>query len=342
MIGREISHSKPTLTDADHAALERSIGGGMIADGDVTRAFETAMGRRLGLSHGVAAGSGTAALITALEAVGAGSGDEVIMPTYVCEAVWFAISATGAKPVLCDVDMDRCMSRTTVERAISNRTRAIVVVHPLGAMADAASIKGLGPATVEDCCQALGASRQGAAAGTIGDACVLSFHATKLLTTGEGGMALSSVAAVGERLDASRHARRFPLADLQSALGISQLDRFDSFLARRKAIADFYFAELRGTAVELPSDVRDRSVFFRFPVRTKLPFDQVRQSFAAEGVHVRRGVDALIHQRFRVAGHFPNAERLFAETVSLPIYPALSDDEMQRVAAAARRVFGAR
>ncbi|HUQ86866.1 MAG TPA: DegT/DnrJ/EryC1/StrS family aminotransferase [Vicinamibacterales bacterium] len=342
-----IQHSKPTLASEDRTAIERTLTSGMIADGATRRAFEDAVASRLGVTAGLATGSGTAALTAALVAVGVAPGDEVIMPTYVCDAVSVAIHAAGARPVLCDVEMDRCMSAATVTPRLTPRTRAIVAVHPFGAVADVASIQELGRTVIEDCCQAFGAARNGALAGTLGDACVLSFHATKLLTTGEGGMALGRTSAVATRLDHLRRGADLgryqapPLSDLQAALGISQLDRYDEFLSRRAAIAAFYMTALRDVDVQLPEDVADRSIFFRFPLRSRLAFEDVRQAFASHGVHVRRGVDRLLHSDSEKR-LFPNAERLFAETVSLPIYPSLSDDEAARVADAARLVFGKR
>jgi dTDP-4-amino-4,6-dideoxygalactose transaminase len=343
-----IPHSRPTLQPEDHSAVERTLASGMIADGAVRSSFEQAVGAYLGLSAGLATSSGTAALTAALLAAGVAPGDEVIMPTYVCDAVAVAIRAAQARPVLCDVEIDRCISRATVEPRMTPRTRAIVAVHPFGAVADVRSLMTLGVPVIEDCCQALGAVRDGRLVGTSGDACVLSFHATKLLTTGEGGMALSRTPAIAARLERFRRGASIdaayqapPLSDLQSALGVSQLARYDGFLARRSALATFYFSALRDVDVELPSDVADRSIFFRFPLRTKRPFDEVRSAFAAKGIQVRRGVDRLVHGDAD-NGKFPTAERLFAETVSLPIYPSLSDADAASVVDAARNVFGTR
>ena len=342
-----IPHSRPSLNDADHQAVARTLASGMIAEGALTRTFEQAVGDRLGVPPGVATGSGTEALVAALFAVGVAHGDEVIMPTYVCDAVWVAIRGVGATPVLCDVGEDRCVSAATIGARVTSRTAAVVAVHSLGAVADIPAIKAAaGVPVIEDCCQAFGALLNGKPAGTIGDACVLSFHATKLLTTGEGGMALSAnVNIQGKLAEMRRQASRLqyqvsPLADIQSALGLSQLARYDSFLARRRQLADYYSSALATTAIALPQDVRQRSVYYRFPVRAARNFDDVQRSFAAAGVHVRRGVDTLIHARRGVPGQFPIAERLFEETVSLPIYPSLTDADAAHVAHTAQQVFG--
>lgn len=178
---------------------------------------------------------------------------------------------------------------------------------------------------------------------------VLSFHAIKCLTTGEGGMALSNDASLLEQMRGFRDgvdshlAMRIasPMTDIQGALGLSQLVRYDDFLKRRRDIAEQYFAELYDLPVQLPECIRNESIFFRFPLRVHGDFYAYRNRFDALNVQVRQGVDALLH---RISGEdrrlFPVAEQLFAETLSIPIYPTLRDVEVQAVIAACRRVLG--
>jgi UDP-4-amino-4-deoxy-L-arabinose-oxoglutarate aminotransferase len=187
---------------------------------------------------------------------------------------------------------------------------------------------------IDDCCQAIGVPRVGGAVS------VVSFHATKMLTTGEGGMALTADRVLAERMRADAFDRRDQLSDLQAALGRSQLRRYPAFLSRRRALAERYVRALASLPVVVPSSIAGRSLFFRFPLRTNGDFDQIRAEFAVHGVHVRRGVDTLLHRTAGIdAGRFPNAERLFRETLSIPLYPALSDDEANRVIAAAEKVL---
>jgi UDP-4-amino-4-deoxy-L-arabinose-oxoglutarate aminotransferase len=178
---------------------------------------------------------------------------------------------------------------------------------------------------------------------------MFSFNATKCLATGEGGMIAASQPALLEYMrvlrDGDDHARMrdriaSPLTDLQAALGLSQLARYDSFLLRRKAIAEIYFEELKDCPIDLPGNVRARSIFFRFPVLTGGDFDRQRAQFSALGVHVRRGVDQLLHRLVREdAADYPSAERTFEATVSLPLYPALTDVEVEQIVAACRAVW---
>ena len=334
----EIPHSRPSLDAMDCDAVGRVMARGMIARGDETAAFEAEVGMRLGMPPGVATPTGTRALACSLQALGVGAGDDVIVPTYVCRAVRDAVRGVGADARLCDVDDAWCLTAETVERAVGPRTRAIVAVHTFGIAADVAALRRFGVPLIEDCCQAL------AAPGTArdGDVTILSFHATKLLTTGEGGMALTRDPALGARIRSLASGSREALSDLQAALGRAQLARYETFLDRRRAIAGRYFSALVDLDVRLPAGVKDRSIFFRFPLRVAGEVERLRAAFAADGIQVRRGVDALLHDLDDGNGAFPGAERCFAETLSLPIYPSLESEECERVIQACRHVFAGR
>lgn len=343
-----ITHSKPWITEADREAVGRVLSGGMVARGRVAEEFEAAAAGYLGASDGVAAASGTAALLLTLRALGVGAGDEVILPTYVCKSVHEVVTTLGARGVLCDVGDDWNMTPREVAPHVTERTAAIIVVHIFGIAADTRAFTEFGVPVVEDCCQAFGAKAGGEFAGTVGAAGVYSFHAIKCLTTGEGGLAVSNDPRLIERMRELRDGGEglaearvaAPLTDMQAALGLSQLARYEEFQSRRQKIAARYFDELSGCPVRLPEGVKGASMFYRFPVRAGGDFRDGRRRFEERGVQVRRGVDRLLHRFLGLErGLFPNAERLFRETVSIPIYPALADAEVERVAEAARAVW---
>ncbi len=315
----------------------------MIAEGEQVRRFEEEAARYNGCLGAVASCSGTAALVDALEAVGVSPGSEVLIPTYVCSAVALAVRHAGAAPVLCDVGEDAWMINSeTVAPRLTDRSAAIVAVHLFGIPADIEDLLHFGLPVVEDCAQAFGAQRNGCRVGRLGAAAVYSFHATKCLSTGEGGMAASADPEVWNALRKVR-AKRGKLramSDIQAALGRSQLQRYGQFLARRRGIAEFYFEELSALPVGCSPERLPDSMFFRFPLRCPQGFTALAERFRELGVNVRRGVDALLH---RASGldrdRFPNAERAFAETVSIPIYPSLTEEQARTVAAACRRIL---
>ncbi len=339
----QIPHSRPTLTAEDHASVVACLTEGSIAQGRRVEAFEAAVATRLGKAHAVATASGTSALVLALRGLEIGAGHEVVLPSYVCYAVRDAVTAAGATPVYCDIGSGWSMTPEAVERVVTPQTRAIIVVHNFGIAVPTGAFLRFGVPLIDDVCQSFGAAIEPGAVVTCA-----SFQATKLLTTGEGGMVLTDDVRIYERVTLLRdgaHGCRgervpAPFTDLQAALGLSQLARFETFLARRREIAAAYLGDLSGIGCRLPVDVRERSIFFRFPLRATRPFEGVRLAFMAHGIHVRRGVDALLHHAEGLpAERFPETETTFAETVCLPILPSMSDDDIARVIVATREIF---
>ena len=346
--GEIIPHSRPTIDEVDLKAVSEVLRTGMIAEGELVHKFEQEISNYLGIAGGIAISSGSSALFLALLALGASAGKEAILPTYVCSSVLDAVNWAGATPVLCDVGDDWCMNLDTVKPYISEKTVAIIVAHIFGISADVKSIAKLGIPVIEDCAQSLGGQMDGQKLGTFGSVCVCSFHATKLLTTGEGGMVLTKDPRLLDKLrqlkygEANVYRLRYktPMTDIQAALGLSQVQRYDGFLERRREIANTYFVKLNGLPIQLPENIRDRSIFFRFPLRVKGDFEKFRKAFEAYGVHVRRGVDKLLHRQLGLDPTlFPRAELCFKQTVSIPLYPSLSEDDIKRIIRVCYKVF---
>jgi len=345
-----IPHSRPLITKADMAAVASTLQTGMISQGERVEQFESRIAEYLGVPGGVAVSSGSAALVLLLRALELPAGGEVILPTYVCNSVAWAVVSAGLKPVFCDVGAEWTVVLDSVERALTPRTVAVIVVHTFGITADVHAIASLGVPVIEDACQALGAMVQGEHAGSVGCSGFLSFHATKCLATGEGGMVVSRDPAVLSRAKALRDGikREFrrsfaPMTDMQAALGQSQLSRYGEFLRRRAEIADTYRNALHSCNARVDLGTRSAgSIFFRFPVKSAKDFDDSRTFFATRGIHVRRGVDALLHRMFDENDErFAGASKLFSETVSIPLYPALSVEEVERIALCATDYWGA-
>lgn len=335
-----ITHSQPWITDADKQAVRVVLESGMIAQGRLVEQLETEVANYLGLAGGVAVASGSTALVLALKALDVKCDDEVILPTYVCKSVLESVISVGAKPVLCDIGNDWQMTQQTIASQVTSHTAAIIVVHLFGIACDTQAIKSFAIPIIEDCCQAFGASFNDTKVGSIGTISIFSFHATKCLTTGEGGMAVSNSSTLLARMRSLRDGDQYtlerrilaPMTDLQAALGLSQLARYPQFLQRRQEIANYYFHHLQNCSIHIPEAIRQLSIFFRFPVRVQGDFETYQQQFNQYNIHVRRGVDNLLHRLLGLDQDlFPIAERLFTETVSLPIYPALSNEEIKKV-----------
>lgn len=342
-----IPHSRPSLAADDVRAVARVVESGQIAQGPEVSAFESELAARLGVPAAAAVSSGTAALELALCATGVACGDEVIVPTYGCDALHHAVVRAGGRPVPADVDpMTQALALDDVRRRLTARTRAIVVVHAFGRAIDVTPFVELGVPVIEDCAQALGARVNERAAGSTGTAAICSFYATKLVTTGEGGAVAGPSATVARVRDTREYDDREELSpranakltDLQAALGRSQLARLDAFIARRQAIARRYRATLAGLPCGLPDDAGAAHVYHRFVVEVERPVDTVIAALAARGVCARRPVFRPLHRATGARG-YPVAERLWERSLSLPCYPSLADAEVDTVASALREAL---
>jgi UDP-4-amino-4-deoxy-L-arabinose-oxoglutarate aminotransferase len=341
-----IPHSRPWISAADTDAVASVLRSELIAQGATTAAFEESLSRWLELPQpGVAVASGAAALQLALLAIGVGAGGDVVLPTYVCRSVLDAVQSTGARAVLADVGPEWVVTPSNVAPLVSARTQALIVPHMYGTFADVAAFRRFGVPIVEDCAQALARTECCRLTGDIG---VFSFHPTKCLTTGEGGLAVARDPGLNDRLrnirDGNRRTRALfaPMSNVAAALGLSQLARYDDALARRRWIAERYRHAMGDAAASLLRRTPwDRTMHFRFPISYAGGFDAIAPAFALDGVVVRRGVDELMHRIAHESDQgFPMATQLFETTVSVPIYPALSDDEVLTCARALTMLCG--
>ncbi len=338
-----IPHSRPTLSGDDAERVARVVRGGQLAQGPEAAGLEHDLVQFLGVAAAAAVSSGSAALELALRALEVGPGHEVIIPTYVCDALYHAVTRCGATPVLADADPETLgLSAADAARRRTRRTRAIIVVHPFGLAVDLADFQRLGVALVEDCAQTLGASLGGRPVGARGGLTVCSFYATKLLTTGEGGAVAGPADLVARVRDTRDYDGRtelgprfnYKMTDMQAALGRSQLPRLGTFIARRRALAARYRAALaRAPRCRVPADCGERHVYHRFIVAIDKPLDPVLAHLERRGVAARRPVFRPIHQALGLSG-YPNADRLWAQSLSLPCYPLLTDGEADTVTGA--------
>jgi len=339
-----IPHSRPTLGQQETQALAEVVKTGHVVQGPLVAEFERSVAALIGVSGGVAVSSGTAALELALRVLDIGQGDNVLMPSYVCAALWLATVRVGARPRLVDITpTDFAIDPEAAAKARTRRTKAIIVPHLFGLPAELARLESLGIPLIEDCAQTLTATEQGRQVGTVGVLTVCSFYATKLLCTGEGGMLLSRDPALLERARVLREYDEDPnlntasfnykMTDMQAAMGLSQLRQLRTFLDRRAAIAITYQAGLAAAKLDLPVIPEGRShVFYRYVAKLQGP-SPPRESLIArlerQGVQCRRPVFRALHQ-YLGSGECPVTDDVSERALSLPIYPSLTDEEVAR------------
>jgi perosamine synthetase len=363
-----IPYGRQTIDDADIAAVVEVLRSDWLTTGPAVERFEEAVCAFSGAAHGVAVCNGTAALHTAMHALGIGPGDEVIVPPMTFAATANAVLYAEGIPVFADVDPGTlCLDPAEAERHVTPRTKAIVGVdyagHPCDwdALRDIARRKGL--ALVADSCHALGAEYHGRKVGTLADLTVFSFHPVKHVTTGEGGMIVTDAPDLAARMRRFRnhgistdHRQRekqgawfyemvelgynYRITDIQCALGVSQLSHQPEWLARREAIAAQYRSAFAGNDAVHPLALRDavRNAWHLFVVRVAhgvrdKVFAQLRRKGIGVNVHyVPVHLHPYYRERFGFApGLCPVAEAAYGEVLSIPMFPALADDDVRRV-----------
>jgi perosamine synthetase len=334
-----IPHSRPTLGKKEIGLVSEVISSGHIAQGEVVRRFEQSLSGYIGTQDAVACSSGTTALHLTLLAMEIGPGDEVILPSYVCSALLNAVRYVDATPVLAEVDPHTYnIDPQDAKRRLSTRTKAIIVPHLFGLAAELDSLISLGAPVIEDCAQAVGATYRGKKVGSIGHAAIFSFYATKVITTGEGGMVLSNSRGLLDRVRDLREydQRRDPgvrynykMTDMQASMGLVQLGRLKEFVHRRKAIAHEYYKGFETFSVQVPA--RDHGhIYYRYVVKLGEDAEPHIEALAEKGIGCALPVYTPLHRYLKIKG-YPKTEEVWRQSFSIPIYPSLTEGELNRV-----------
>ena len=355
--------SAPDITEAEIDLVTAVLRTPYLSRGKYLGEFERALATRVGAAHGVAVSSGTAGLHLAVRACGIKDGDEVITSPFSFVASAHAIMYERARPIFVDVNpFNLNIDPRKVEAAITPRTRAILVVHVFGRPAEMDPLLEIahrrGLVVIEDACEALGAEVGGRKAGTFGACGVFGFYANKQITTGEGGMIVTSGEGIAQSCRRMRnHGREsvdcdsvglgynYRLSELACAIGSAQLGRLDAILHRRQDVARQYHERLVGQHdLVLPESNGSgiRTGWFVYVVRLAPHFTRDDRDWIVDELR-RRGIGCgryftpihlLPHVRASLgnqAGRFPVAEAASEGTIALPFFNHLSEPEIDEV-----------
>lgn len=339
-------------------AIRQVLDSGWYILGEQVKKFEEEFAAFNGTGHCIGVANGTEAISLALWGVGIRPGDEVITVSHSAVATTAAIEIIGARPVFADIDpVTRCMDPKSCESLIWKRTKAIVPVHIYGQPADMKSIceiaKRHNLKVIEDCAQAHGAQIDGKKVGTFGDAAAFSFYPTKNLgAIGDGGAIITNSPEIAAEIRAAREygwRERYisssigynsRLDEIQAAILRVKLRYLEQDNARRREIAEKYHAAADGKMVIAPAKIDGTLHAMHLYVVECEDRDSLRESLKSEGIGTAIHYPAAIHQQSAYAGRIrgcdrlPNTEALYEKIVSLPMYPELTDEQVNRVCVA--------
>ena len=335
-----IEHSKPSIGKEEEEAALRVLRTKFLAEGDEVRKFEAEVCACIGAEGALATSTGTFALHLALLSLHIGKGDEVILPSYTCRSVLNAVLYCNATPVICDVNThDYTISLKDAQRKITRHTKALLVAHMFGCPAPMDAFKKLGIPVIEDCAHAVGAVYLGRKVGSWGDLSVFSFEGTKYMVTGEGGMVLANNTHLCQRLRSLKEPDSLTppikytcrMTDLQAAIGRAQLKKLPFFIEKRRYIAKRYHEWLKKFDVVLPLD--KCHIFHRYMIQIKGDIHSFMDACLRKGVKVKQPVKPFpLHRYVRLpAKDFPVTEYLMHAAVSVPLYPSLTEKELNLI-----------
>ena len=360
--------TRPEIDEETIANVADVLRSGWLTTGPKCRELEAALSLRAGGRPVRVVSSATAALEFGLRVAGIKPGDEVITTSLSWVATSNVILAVGATPVFVDIDpATRLIDLTLVEAAITHRTRAIIPVDLAGFPADRDWLYALagkfGLRVVEDAAQSQGANWRGRELGTFGDLVAFSFHPNKNMTTGEGGclvMNSEEEARHFEKLrlqgvtrsadgtyDCDILGGKANLTDIAAAIGLGQLKQLDRFNQRRRELARQYFTHLAGLPIDMPPVDFSQGNWHMFQVLIPSTLigkrgeiiRRMRELGISTGVHYPAIHEMTLYRQFRLLAHLPHTEDVAARILTLPLFPAMRDQDVERVASALASVL---
>jgi dTDP-4-amino-4,6-dideoxygalactose transaminase len=364
--------TRPSIDPATIEGVAEVLRSGWITTGPQARAFEARLSEYFGGRPVRALASGTGALELALQLAGVSPGDEVVTTPLSWVATANVVLRAGARPVFVDIDpATRNIDPAKIEAALGPRTRALIPVDMAGLPFDRDAVYAIarrrGLRVIEDAAQSMGSSWKGRKIGSFGDLACFSFHANKNMTTAEGGclvlndeaeaarcesLRLQGVVRLpGGEMEVEEPGAKMNLTDVAARLGLGQLERLEEFNARRRQLARRYFERLGpSSGCDLPPQDFEQSNWHMFQVLLPLERMTIGRARFIELMH-DRGIGVGVHypamHLFRLyraqgwkAGDFPHAERVGASIVTLPLFPAMSEADVDRVCAALGDILG--
>ena len=362
MTKKFIPLASPDLRKEDIDKLVAVLNSGKLVQGEHVAAFEKSLEQYLGVKYCIAVSSGTASLHLILVALGIGKGDEVIVPAFSYIATANVVELVGAKPIFVDIQINTFnIDPEKIAEKISNRTKAIIIVHEFGLSADTKKIKMLcdekNISLIEDAACALGAKEGEIYSGTSGIAGSFSFHPRKAITSGEGGAIVTNCIELAKKVKSLRNhgidygkndeiefayaGFNYRITDFQATLLTSQLDRFDKILIKKNKIALYYTNNILNPHMKLPTTPENKThawQTFHILLDNSKNQKTVISQLKDKGIGSNHGAQCMpaqkfFHQKYKldIIKNFPNAMKAYEKGLAVPLYEKLTDDDINYI-----------
>jgi perosamine synthetase len=361
-VSKVIPQFQPYLDHAELQAVKECFDANWITEGPKSKEFVTKLSNVLNFRYGVLASNGTVALYMGLIAMGIKPGDEVIVPDFTFIASANAITMCGAKPIFCDIDETLHIDLKKAKKLITRKTRAIMPVHIYGMACDMESVMQFANSNrikvIEDAAQAVGVTWNGKQAGTFGDIGTFSFFADKTITTGEGGLVVTNNPETYEKLQYLRNQGRinrgsfvhpeigynFRMTDLQSAIGLVQLEKLAEIIEKKKKILNHYAKSLTSeiNLIKPSENSKSGHIPFRVCFRVKGGSQPLLKFLAESNIETRtffyplHSQPSYIKKYNRITSRVPKtkfsvSDKMFDEGVCLPSWVGISEEEIEYI-----------
>jgi dTDP-4-amino-4,6-dideoxygalactose transaminase len=356
-----IKLTKPFISGREARAVKKVLKSGNLTQGAVSKNFEGEISKFTQARHAFVTSSATTGLHLALDALGVGVGDEVIIPDFSFPATANAVIKVGATPVCADINLNTyCINVDDIQHRITSRTRAIMPVHAFGLCADMPAILEIAAKfnlkVVEDAACAIGGMIGTKQAGTFGDCGVFSFHPRKLITTGEGGAIVTDDESLAKTLSILRShggirgeyylefidsGYNFRLSDINSAVGLVQMSKLQEIIEKRINLAERYenlLGEIKGISVpEVPDGFRHTFQSYVIQLDDRYDRDEVIKKMACVGIETTLGTYSISSQPYfrkynpNLLEPVPNSVIAFSKSLTLPLYPTMNVKKIDSV-----------
>jgi perosamine synthetase len=340
-VNKKILHSVPTIGEDDISSVEAVLRSLHLEEGDCVRQFEKKYSELVNKKFSHATINGFSSIHLSLIASNIRKGDEVILPSYTCAALLNPIKIIGAIPVFADIGNNSFnLSAETIEKVVTKKTKLVILPHIFGFPAEMEKILKIGIPVIEDTAQSDGGKYSGKRLGSFTNISVTSFYATKMITCGDGGMISTNDPEASERIKnfiyygAKRNHKydslNYHMTNLPAALGLSQLNKIDNFIRKRKELANVYNNIFEGrTEVEINFNNKNESCYYRYPILVNNR-DALKTKLLEKGIHTGYGVLEGLHLLTDQDGSiYKNTNNFLNNILCLPIYPSLEKSQAE-------------